>query len=471
MEPHQFKEVNLAGTQRTITMDQLKEHLLLNFFQSLTQDERRVGLELEIIPLMTGPNGGAQTVPLSVSNGTGVVDFLRDEDEYGWFQYAPGSDGAWRFVDTAGGQITFEPGGQIEYSSNVHKQLYQVVKDMTVAFDRMGQILGKHGIRFLHSGLNPFHSIHQVGLQIPKERYQHMNRYFEAIGPFGQKMMRLSGSLQVNLDVGYVEQARRRWLASNLLAPVMCAIFGNSPFHEGKPTGFKSYRAKIWQNLDPSRTGFQKGFEAVQYQACPIEQYLNFALDACCMWLPNQDGKTGFDGNFRTFRHWMDCGFHGLYPDFEDWKKHLTTLFPEVRPRGFYEIRYLDGPPKAFWMVPGVVLLHLLYDEAALEEVISLLSPYRTTLTPMMLEAACKGLEEKDLLVLSKKIFETALKAASKTENQHLLSISEIFFKNFTHQGLSPADELYALNQGKIFGLDDFWALDQKHEDLVKVQA
>ncbi|MCB1052180.1 MAG: hypothetical protein H6510_09010 [Acidobacteria bacterium] len=452
-----------------LTINQLKDHLLHYFFNDLTQDNRLVGLELEVTPIQTDAQGNPKTVPLVTDDKMGVVDLFRSQEaEHHWYDYAPSPDGAWRFVDQLGGQITFEPGGQVEYSSATRERLYDVVVDVATALERIQKILAGHqNTQLYFSGLNPFHSVQDVGLQIRKERYINMDRYFEMIGPFGQKMMRLSTSLQVNLDVGYVETARKRWLAANLLAPVLVAGFGNSPFHEGKFTGLKSYRAKIWQNLDPSRTGFQKGFEDCAYQPCPVQQYLNFALDASCMWLPNEQGNMTFDGHFRTFRHWMDCGFHGFYPTLEEFKKHLTTLFPEVRPRGFYEIRSIDGQPRQFWMVPGFLLTHILYNERALDETIALLEPIRCTLTPMMMEAAVQGMAEPDLANLVKQVFKIAMRAAEPIEHPELLKVTEAFLRHFTYRNWSPADELLALNDGKIFSLGQFYDLERIHQDLV----
>lgn len=452
--------------KRLLTCAMLRQDLLHSFFNDMQTDRTDVGLELEIIPFRA--HDGVLNGLVGLHGPDGVIEAVRGvcNRDPRW-AYAPLDDGTARFKHEGGAQITFEPGAQIEYSSSPHPRLLDAVNAMTEFLQVLNATLADAGIWLYHGGLNPWHKIDEVGLQMNKARYIHMNNFFEARGPYGQKMMRLSTSLQVNLDVGTEEVAHRRWLVANLMAPIMTAAFANSPFCEGKATGAKSFRSIIWQNLDPTRTGFQRGLEAADYQPCPVEQYLEFALDAFCLFLPDEHGDMTFDGHFRTFRHWMECGFRGTFPDMGDWVKHLSTLFPEVRPRGFYEIRYLDALCASYWMIPGIVLTHVLYDESAREQVIERLLPYRTTLTGMLREAATSGLSDPELATLAKDVFAAALKVASSKEDERLVGLFEHYMRELTLKGRCPADELMELNSGRLFTPQQYRDYESRKADEI----
>lgn len=431
--------------------DMLKEHLLKSFFHGLDEDHRLVGLELELIPFRRTPHRLDEIVPLADPD-QGLIACLRSRFQgNNLLVYAPNEQGTPRFDVRGGGVLTFEPGGQLEYSSPPFSTLENAIRNMAHVLEIIERHLEADDIWFFFGGLNPWYRVEEIGLQLTKERYVQMNDFFCARGPFGQKMMRLSTSLQVNLDVGDRDTVERRWLAANLMAPIICAAFANSPFCDRQPQPVKSYRSLIWQNLDPSRTGFQKGLELPDYEPCPVCQYLDFALDGICMRLPDAHGRMVFDRHFRTFRHWMEYGFHGLYPDLHDWEYHLSTLFPVVRPRGFFEMRYIDAQPRAFWMVPGVILTEVLYDEGLREEVIAWLSPYRTTLTGMLREAAVHGMAEEEISGLAGKIIRRALEVGQSHRDAALLSACEQYLETYTLQRRCPADDLLELNHGEVF--------------------
>ena len=433
-----------------VTAEQLKPKINDLFFPG--NKNQSVGLELEIWPFRDHGGEGNQLVRFFNDEGTGLIQLLQQlAPKIPGLSWAPTADGAHRFLYEEGGQLTFEPGGQLEYSGPPKHSLAEAIQDITYVIETLRCLLKNHGIWFFHSGLNPWHTIDEVGLQLRKDRYIHMNNYFKAVGPYGQKMMRLSTSLQINLDVGDPETAQRRWLAANLLAPVFTALFANSPFIHRKPTGAYSFRSIIWQHLDPSRTGFQKDFLAADYCPCPREQYLDFALNAYCMLLPDGDGNMVFNGEFVTFETWMRDGYNGFFPQMSDWENHLTTLFPEVRARGFFEIRYLDAQSKVWCAVPGILLTHLLYSEQAREKVIDLLLPYRVDLPRMLATAARRALDDTDIASLAKRIYRLALDTAAPHEQPTVLELCDRFYRQYTAENHTPAGELLRLNDGNLF--------------------
>ncbi len=451
----------------SLKTDQLKAQVDRLFFPHREEQGDLVGLELEVWPFRQTDSTPNELVHFYEDDGKGLIQLLKTfEGEMDTLVFEPSVDGAPRFR-LGSGQLTFEPGGQLEFSGAPKTTLAEAIQELNDVFETLRCRLKSYDIWFFHSGLNPWYTVDQVGLQLRKQRYVHMNNYFRSIGPYGQKMMRLSTSLQINLDAGDADTARRRWLAANLLAPVFTAMFANSPFVDGKPSGAYSFRSLIWQNLDPSRTGFQTGFLAKDYQPCPVEQYFQFALDARCMKLPDARGELVFDGRAKSFRHWLTEGESGFFPDLKDWEDHLSTLFPEVRARGFFEIRYLDAQSKVWCSVPGILLYHLLYSESAREAVIDLLEPYRQTLPGMLAESAKKGMAEPEIAGLAQRVFRLALEEAQDKQEEAVLALAEAFYRRYTSQRRNPACDLIQLNDGDLFTPRQYRDFERRQLDEV----
>ena len=436
----------------SLSHDELKNQVRKAFFPDISREEKMVGLELEVWPFRHDAMGENHLIPFFNNEGTGLIQILQTlESKIEGLTFQPLADGTPKFLLKNGGNLTFEPGGQLEYSGAPMPSVTEAIGAIHYIIETLRCHLKKHDIWFFHSGLNPWYSIDDVNLQLQKPRYTNMTRYFKAIGPFGPKMMRLSTSLQINLDVGNPDSAQRRWLAANLLGPVFTAAFANSPFIEGTFTGAHSFRSIIWQNLDPSRTGYQKGFLTDPYKPCPVEQYFQFAMDANVMRPPSQNGETEFEGQFITFREWFENGHNGFYPELGDWDYHLTTLFPEVRAKGFFEIRYLDAQSKVWCSVPGILLANILYDQDACEQVIQWLNPYRSKLPEWQKVAAEKGVTDAETAQWAQRIFELAIQAAPSDQHDSVTLLCERFYQRYTHQGRMPASDLLALNDGQVF--------------------
>jgi glutamate--cysteine ligase len=201
------------------------------------------------------------------------------------------------------------------------------------------------GIELLARGVDPFNDINAVPLQLHRDRYTGMTRYFDSIGPSGVQMMRQTAAFQINLERG--EDPKSRWRLLNSLAPIVVAFFANSKVYAGKPTAWASYRAQLWRTLDPSRTGI------VYDEAHPIDRYLGFALDAIAM------RGAGDGAGYRAFREWMSEPAISR----DDWLFHLSTLFPEVRPKEFFELRSADTIEPDALAAPVVFVTGLVYDD------------------------------------------------------------------------------------------------------------
>ncbi len=203
------------------------------------------------------------------------------------------------------------------------------------------------GIELIARGVDPYNDIDAVPLQLHRDRYTGMTRYFDSIGPSGVRMMRQTAALQINLERG--EDPGSRWRLLNGLAPIVVALFANSRKYAGKATEWASYRARLWRTLDPSRTGI------IYDEAGHIERYLRFALDAIAM-------RAADDGlAYRAFREWI----RNPAINKEDWLFHLSTLFPEVRAKEFFELRSADTIEPDALAAPVVFLTGLVYDETS----------------------------------------------------------------------------------------------------------
>ncbi len=449
--------------EATLDPAQLKAKVQTYFFPpNRTNAEDHVGLELEIWPFRETPERNHALVPFINEEGTGLIQLLQQlVGVMDGFTYQPKPDGTHIFKFADGGNLTFEPGRQLEYSGAPFPTLAAAIQNLNYVIESLRCHLKNSNIWLFHSGLNPWYTVEEVGLHLTAPRYINMDRYFKTIGHYGQKMMRLSTSLQINLDAGDKDTAHRRWLAANLVPPIFTALFANSPFINRKAGGAYSYRSLIWQNLDPSRTGIQKGFLTEEYKPCPVEQYTSFALDAHVMRLPQPNGEAAFAGQFISFRRWMEDGHNGTYPDMEDWVNHLSTLFPEVRARGFFECRFLDAQSKVWCAVPGILLTFLLYNAEAREKTIDLLLPYRTQLPQLLHQAAVEALDNDHLYKLSNELFQLALDHAG-TEDKSLVALAEKFYERYTHRRLNPAAELLQLNGGEVFTPEQYRMFERK---------
>jgi len=457
----------MAEKQATLSIDFLTESIRRKFSMPGNTDNKTIGLELELFPFTPQPSGGCKVSDIINEHLEGSYDLLYSNSLCRCSVFDPDKKlDIPRLNSAAGGIVTFEPGGQIEYSSSANSDLIKVINEVIVHFSELEQILAKKQIHFHFGALNPWESVEEVGLKMRKPRYLAMDRYFSQIGPYGQQMMRLSGSIQVNLDVGDPETAERRWLVSNLISPVFCAIFGNSPFIEGKATGKKSYRTIIWQHLDDSRTGFPHLRIADARNYSFVEQYLQFALNASVFTLPDESGCLGYCEGSISFKNWLKSGYNGFFPTIEDWETHLTTLFPDVRPKGFLESRFIDGQAKPNWAVPAVLTTALVYDSDATEKTIRLLSRYEDNLDKMVVEAAHKGVDA--FPDLCRELFEIALNTRQYEIDPILKEYCERFYKHYTEKSFNPADELININSGTVFSAKQYQEYEDRLFDVIQ---
>lgn len=264
--------------------------------------------------------------------------------------------------------ITLEPGGQLELSGQLCPDIHCCHADF---FHHIEQILAQGeplGLCFLGLGVQPFTPLAQIDW-LPKARYQVMGPYMLRTGDMGQRMMKQTAGLQVNLDYADETDCIDKLRLGLSIAPVLYALFANSPIMEERPTGFLSTRGEIWSRTDPDRTGLMP---ALFREGAGFATYVEYALDVPMYFIVRDGRIKNFTRERITFRRYLAEGYQGFRPTLGDWDQHLSTLFPEVRLRPQIEFRPPDSLPPHLTLSVAALVKGLLYDDAARQEAWSL---------------------------------------------------------------------------------------------------
>ncbi len=366
------------------------------FAPVVSANPRAVGVELELIPVHKSTRTRALAQNDARASTAEVLSRVGLREE--WHEESNGEDPpSWKLGD--GARLSFEPGGQLEISSAPAPTASQVIDSTQGLVKILREAMSNVGIELLARGVDPFNDIEAVPLQLHRDRYTGMTRYFDSIGPSGVQMMRQTAALQINLERG--GDPKSRWRLLNALAPIVVALFANSRQYARKATGWASYRAQLWRTLDPSRTGI------IYDEADHVERYLGFALDAIAM-------RGGGDGvAYRAFRAWMH------EPDIsrDDWLFHLTTLFPEVRPKEFFELRSADTIEPDALAAPVVFVTGLTYDDETAHRAAKLIGAP----SEKMLERAGRlGLADPEIRRIASKLVVLALDGGRRLGNDYI---------------------------------------------------
>jgi glutamate--cysteine ligase len=265
---------------------------------------------------------------------------------------------------TGGGAITLEPGGQFELSGAPVETVHQTSSELMAHLAQLREVAGPLGIGFLGLGMTPTWTRAEMPV-MPKGRYRIMTRYMPKVGKLGLDMMYRTCTVQVNLDFASESDMVKKLRVALALQPVATALFANSPFTEGKPNGFLSFRSEIWRDTDPDRSGMLPwAFEA----GMGFERWVDYALDVPMYFIKRGDTYIDVAGqSFRDLLAGKLAGAPGERATISDWANHLSTIFPEVRLKRYLEMRGADAGP---WRrLPSLAALWagLLYDDASLD--------------------------------------------------------------------------------------------------------
>jgi glutamate--cysteine ligase len=351
-----------VSTRETSAVDEPIVETLADLVAPMIAGEKprenwRIGTEHEKL-VFRGPDHHA---PAYCETG-GIRDILMALTEFGWKPVEEG--GQVIAMSGADGTVSLEPAGQLELSGAPLENLHETCAETGRHLQQVKAIGERFGVGFLGLGMWPDKRRDELPI-MPKGRYEIMLRHMPRVGTMGLDMMLRTCTIQVNLDYSSEADMAHKFRTSLALQPLATALFANSPFTEGKPNGFLSYRSHIWSDTDPHRTGmlpfvFEDGFG--------YERYAEYMLDVP-MYFVFREGKY-IDAAGQSFRDFLKGelpALPGERPRASDWIDHLSTAFPEVRLKSFLEMRGADGGPwsricalPAFWV-------GLLYDQGALD--------------------------------------------------------------------------------------------------------
>lgn len=418
------------------------------------KDQWRIGTEHEkfgyckdtLLPL---PYEGPRSIKA-------VLEGLRDR--FGWSEVAEAGNIIGLTKD--GANVSLEPGGQLELSGAPLVSIHETCDEVNTHLRDVQSIADEIGVRFIGLGAAPQWTHDQMPM-MPKGRYRLMTDYMGRVGTHGTQMMYRTCTVQVNLDFGSEADMVQKMRVALALQPVATALFANSPFFEGKKNGHKSWRSRIWRDLDAARTGmlpfvFEQGFG--------FEAWAEYALDVP-MYFVYRDGKyiDALGQSFRDFMKGKLPALPGEMPTLSDWADHLTTIFPEARLKKFIEMRGADGGPwrrlcalPAFWV-------GLSYDQTSLDAAWDLVKGWdaetrealRVAASVDGLQAHVGGISMHELAREVLAISEAGLKARAIPGAGGMI-VDERHFLNALHDsvetGQVPADELLERYDGEWNG-------------------
>lgn len=258
------------------------------------------------------------------------------------------------------GKWTIEPGGQLEFSSAARKSLIEIEKDLTSNLIRLQQIGEQLNIKFLALGFDPLRKIDEQNWYL-KPRYEVMKPALAAQGSRAWDMMTRTCAVQVNLDYSGELDLARKFIVSNQLAPIVAAIFANSPFIDGEFNNCQSNRALTWLDTDPTRSGISPLALKDDFSYAAFVEY---ALDVPLLFIKRNDRYLN-DFTSKTFRQFLK--YSELEPHLEDFQNHLTAIFTEARLKKYLEIRSADGGNLNHALSVAALWKGLLYDETSLQ--------------------------------------------------------------------------------------------------------
>jgi glutamate--cysteine ligase len=256
--------------------------------------------------------------------------------------------------------ITLEPGGQLELSGAQYDTLHSAAAEFAEHVKQIVTIGDELGIAFLGLGMQPVSSLEEIEW-VPKRRYRIMAPYMERVGGLGHRMMKQTATVQVNLDYSSERDAMLKMRAGMGIAPLLTAMFANSPISDGRLNGYMSFRAHIWTDTDPARCGL---LPFVFRNALSFSDYVEYALDVP-MYFIVRDGRW-IDMTALTFRRFWEKGYQGERATLADWTLHLTTLFPEMRLKGYIEVRSIDSQAPELMLAAPALVKGLFYEEDCL---------------------------------------------------------------------------------------------------------
>jgi glutamate--cysteine ligase len=433
------------------TRSQLVEELAIG---SKPRDDWRIGTEHEKFPFLTDTLG---PVPYEGKRSIrALLEGLRQR--FGWTGVEENGNLIALADPAGGGSISLEPGGQFELSGAPLHTIHDTCEEVHEHLSQVREIGDRLGIAFLGLGASPVWARDETPV-MPKGRYGIMAPYMDRVGTYGRDMMFRTCTVQVNLDFSSEADMVRKFRVSLALQPVATALFANSPFLEGRPNGFLSFRSEVWRDTDNARSGM---LPFVFEPGMGFERYVDYALDVPMYFVMREGRYINTAGeSFRAFLEGRLPQLPGEKPVRKDWADHLTTIFPEVRLKKYLEMRGADsGPWRRLCALPAL-WTGLLYHQASLDAAWDLVKDWSTAerqalrdaVPRLGLAATIRGRTMRDLAREVLELARAGLEARGaqgcrgKTEAGFLDVLDEI-----VQSGKTPAENLLELYHGPWMG-------------------
>lgn len=404
-----------------------------------------IGTELEKAGVFVPPDGG---MPRPVSYHEHVLPTLRAMvEQFGWAEGPDrGPDGEIIELVRDGASITLEPGGQLELSGAPLHNVHETCAEFSQHYDELHALSQPLSLAWMAVGHHPWATRDEIHW-MPKGRYQVMRAYLPTVGSRSLDMMLRTCTVQANFDFASEAQCAARFRLANAMAPVLAAVFANSPYLEGRSAGMASLRNDVWLDVDRQRSGVPRfAFDGFSY-----ERYVDWALDVP-MFFVKRNGK--YHAHHQTFAHYLE---HGMTtPDgvhhhatHGDWSVHLSTVFPEVRLKPYLELRSADAVGSKHVCSLPALAKGLLYDDDAGGEAWERLSGFSYEERQEQWKAAIvHGLRDPSLCELARALVGLARSALDRADIRDSKGRTEARFidplDKLVESGQSPAHAVLA---------------------------
>jgi len=430
-------------------------------------DPLRIGTEHEKIAFYIN---GLRPVAYDDGNAPGGVRAMLEglQHTLGWAPIEDRTAIIGLFEENGGGAISLEPGGQFELSGAPLVDIHETAAELDAHFAALAPIAARLGVGFLDLGASPKWSRAETPV-MPKQRYDIMTAYMPKVGGHGLDMMFRTATIQANLDFTSEADMVTKMRVAIALQPIVTALFANSPFLDGKPTGYLSTRSFIWRDTDPDRTGmtpfvFEQGFG--------FERYVDYALSVPMYFVKRGERYHDVAGaSFADLLAGKLPQLPGEQAVLSDWTNHLSTIFPEVRLKTYLEMRGADAGPRAHITALPALFAGLFYDAAALDQAAQLVKDWsaderealRAEVPAKALAATIRGRSAgdvvKDVLALARGGLQrrAAKNAGGQDETIYLAPLEEI-----ADSGVTLAERRLAAFHGGWGG-----AIDRAFDDCV----
>ena len=233
--------------------------------------------------------------------------------------------------------ISLEPGNQIELSGDKLSNIHEVCSESYDFQIKLDQVCKELGLKTMSIGYDPITKLSNAPKN-PKQRYKLMTKEMPKEGKLSLNMMYQTSGTQINLDYLSEDDFKKKFKIISYLTPIAIGIFANSAILENKPSGYLSYRSKVWQNT--SRGGLPKIF----LENMDFEKYADFAINFPLLFIyKNKEHKNLNNKTFGDFMKGSLSEVNNYLPTLEDLELHLSTIFTEIRLKKYIEMRSLDA--------------------------------------------------------------------------------------------------------------------------------